>query len=181
MVNQNPVTSKGAPQMSPRGTERVRRRADQEAHAVQAVKEGAALTSPEGPAKQAQIKRNAEAQVARFGTTKQERTRTLQKQHAAQAETQLARLPTPPSGRPELPPAGQQVDLQTARRMAMAHDVEERDVTTEAAKAAGVAVREVLQGRAPKGPETRMRHVVEHNTRVERASAAAAAAVTAAK
>ena len=62
------VTSKGAPETSPRGTDRVRRRSDQQAHAEQAAREGASLTSPSTPEKAEAIERQKH-QIAKFGAS----------------------------------------------------------------------------------------------------------------
>lgn len=130
--------------VAPRGTERTRRRAQQAAAVDQALVE-AQVVPPQGDAQKVQIAENKARDIARFGgdgnTT---RRKVLQAEHAKQALVQEAQLPYSAGSRPALVP-GQQANLQTANRMAMAHDREERDVIYDAAKAAGVAVRDTLR------------------------------------
>lgn len=170
-----------APQTSPRGTERVRRRNTQAAHAEVAKQEGANLTSPGGPEKEAQIKKLAEAQIARFGPTSKTRREGQQAEHRKIAVRQESNLPSAEITTPQLV-AGEQVSLVTANRLARIHDREERDLTNDAARAAAVAVRDTLRGAVPQdGPEARFKHITQHNARADATAAAAAAAVQNAK
>lgn len=159
--------------LQPRGTDRVRRREAQAKHAEQAVVEAANLVPPKGDEKAAQIAANKAKEVARFGG--QSPAKAKQAEHRQQAQVQDAEF----SGVNVIAEAnlipGQQVDARTARLFAKAHDRQERDVVTQAAKAAGVAVFDTLKGQRPlRDRHTRQRHIAQHNNRVALAAAAKA-------
>lgn len=162
-----PVTSKGAPQTSPRGTDRVRRRAAQDQHALQAKAEGAALASPSGPEKDAKIAALKTADVARFGVTKATRRIAAQTEHAKQAEREIANIQVEPLAQaPALDyKPGEQVDLQTANRHARAHDRDERSEINDASIAAAKAVRDTLSGKLSPEQINRHRSIAAHNAR----------------
>lgn len=161
-----------APQTSPRGTDRVRRRKTQAENAEKAKVEIASLASPEGPDKQAAIAAKT-AKVARFGASPGGVRRARQIIHREQAEAEPAKLATTPVSAPRLVP-GEQVSLRTANLVAQASDVSEKDFETEAARAAGVAVRDTLRGKPLRDRHNRSRHIAQHNAKVAAREAAAA-------
>jgi hypothetical protein len=171
-MSNEPVTSKGAPQTSPRGVDRVRRRTAQAQHAEQAQQEAANLVSPSTPEKEAAIASAKNVDLARFGPSKRTRTKALQQEHKERAEVEATALAGVLADRPlaALVP-GQQVDNLTARRMARLNDRQERDTNREAAKAAGQAVFDTLKGRPTRDHHTRQRRIALHNARVARAAA----------
>lgn len=132
-------------QVAPRGTDRVRRRAAQAAHAEQATKEAATLQPLRGDEKKAAIEANKAKEIARFGTQPQAKVKQAENRAQAKKEDRLY------AGAPVLQAAklepGTQVDNLTARRMAKAADRADRDEITAAAKAAGSAVFQTLKGR----------------------------------
>jgi hypothetical protein len=155
---------------SPRGTDRTRRRRAQQQHAEQAQDEVAKLASPSSEEKTAAIEANKH-RTAAFGGDSGSIRKERQARHRAKADAEAAALP---EAAPRLPPTlkpGAQVDLITANRMAQAHDAEEDDYTTEAARAAGLAVRSSLRGTPLRGRHTRSRYIAEHNRRVAAAAA----------
>lgn len=160
------VTSKGAPETSPRGTDRVRRRGAQQAHAEQAAREGSSLTSPSTPEKAEAIER-AKHKVAKFGASPGGVRKAAQRLHRAKAEAEAATVAAPAPSRPTLIP-GQQVDLLAANRMARADDQSEKDYIREAANAAGLAVQSRLSGQPLRDRHNRSRHIAKHNAEVER-------------
>lgn len=160
-----------APQTSPRGADRVRRRKAQAEHAEQAAVEAANFASPEGPEKQAAIERN-KVKVARFGASPGGVRKARQALHKAQAEAEPATLVVAPVTAPVLVP-GQQVSLQTANRMAQISDLSERDFTIEAGRAVGIAVRDTLRGTILRDRHKRSRHIALHNAKVAAREAAA--------
>lgn len=132
--------------VAPRGTDRVRRRAAQAAHAEQAQEEAATLVPPRGEEKAKQIAANKAKVVARFGEQSPAKVKQAENKAQAQVEDRLyAGAPVLQASRLE---PGQQVDNLTARRMAKAADRSDRDEITAAAKAAGSAVFQTLKGRA---------------------------------
>ena len=138
---QNPVSP-----VAPRGTDRVRRRAAQAAHAEQAKVEAATLQPLKGDEKTAAIAANKAKELARFGGESQTTGKQAENKVQALKEDALyAGAPVLKASRLE---PGQQVDNLTARRMAKAADRAERDVHILAAKAAGSAVFRTLEGRA---------------------------------
>jgi len=160
-----------APQVSPRGTDRVRRRAAQEAHAAQAVNEAATLQPLRGEAKAAAIAANKAKEVARFGG--QSPTKARQAENRAAAVEQDRRFAgAEVLQRAKLEP-GAQVDHRTARLVAKAQDREERDTIGKAARAAGIAVQDVLRGNRPlRTKRSISRRVAAHNARQAAADAA---------
>jgi hypothetical protein len=166
------VTSKGAPETSPRGTDRVRRRAAQDAARTTALKEGASLTSPSTPEKAEAIERNKH-QVAKFGASPGGIRKARQTLHRRKAEAEIVALPDTPVARPALIP-GEQVSLQMANRLAKADDLSEKDYVREAANAAGVAVLQKLNGQPLRDRHSRSRHIAQHNAKVAAREAAAA-------
>lgn len=131
--------------VAPRGTDRVRRRAAQAAHAEQAQVEAATLVPPRGQAKLDAIAANKAQVVARFGEQSPAKVKQAENKAQAQKEDRLyAGAPVLQASRLE---PGQQVDNLTARRMAKAADRADRDEITAAAKAAGSAVFQTLKGR----------------------------------
>lgn len=165
------------PQTSPRGTDRIRRRAAQAEHKVQASLEAAALTAPEGPEKVAAIEKNK--QIARFGAAEAAAAGGIRKVRQARnrqrAEEESASLGAVELSAPRAPKLipGQQVDLRTANLQAQADDISERDYTTEAAREAGLAVRDTLRGKPLRDRHNRSRHIARHNAEVARRAATA--------
>lgn len=160
-------------QVAPRGTDRVRRRAAQEAAKVQEQQEAATLIPPRGAEKQQMIEANKAKDLARFGPTKASRTKTLQAENRAKALLQDRELAAPkPSPLARLEP-GQQVDARTARLLAKQSDRDERDNIEKAAKAAGVAVRNTLHGRPGHDRRSTARRVAQHNALNAKTTAAA--------
>jgi Xaa-Pro aminopeptidase len=154
------------PETSPRGTERVRRRAAQNLHAAQAKAEGANLTSRKSPEKTAAIAKAKEAQVARFGPTAATRRQAVQTENKVKADREAATLAAAPEvNRPKLVP-GEQPSLLTLRRMAKANDKEERDDIRRAATAAGIAVRDTLKGLPMRDRHSRFKRIAQHEARV---------------
>lgn len=141
-------------QVSPRSTDRTRRRAAQAKHAEQAQVEAATLTPPRGEEKAKQIAANRAAEIARFGASGTTRRQTLQAENREAAKAQDAQF----AGATVLQQAklvpGQQVDHRTARMFAKAQDRADRDENRKAARAAGTAVLEVLDGRGDRGSKT---------------------------
>lgn len=164
--------TENAPQMSPRGTDRVRRRAAQAENAEKAKAEIANLASPEGPEKKAAIAAN-KTKVAKFGASPGGVRKAKQAAHREQADAEPAKLRPPAPTLPPLTP-GQQVDLRTANRVAQLNDISERDYETEAARAAGLAVRDTLRGKPLRDRHSRSRHIAQHNAKVAAREAAAA-------
>lgn len=152
------------PAVAPRGTDRVRRRADQAAHAKQAVDEAAKLTPPRGEEKTRQIAENKAKELARFGESGTTRRKTLQAEHREQALAQDARPTQSPLQLAKLVP-GQQVDHRTARLLAKAADKEARDEISDAARAAGRAVHTTLSGKVAGNPRSVFRRVAAHNAK----------------
>jgi hypothetical protein len=110
-VGATTTTVERAPELTPRGTERVRRRAQQAEHRAQADVEAAALTSPSTPAKEAAIEANKQLTLARFGPTKKTRRETLQRENRDRVETeaeQIAEVSVVRRNEIALPAAGQQ-------------------------------------------------------------------------
>lgn len=167
-----------APELTPRGTDRVRRRAAQTAHKVAADAEAAVLTSPTTPEKLERIAAQKQEQVARFGgNTSRARRTTLQHENRRKVEAEAVQIASVQQAQaPELPAAGQPVDLLTARRVAKSQDRVERDDNKIAARAAGEAVYETLKGRPQRNRHTRQRRIAQHNARQARLNAASAAA-----
>ncbi len=154
-----------APQTSPRGTDRRRRRADQAKHAEQANAEIQTLTSPQSEEKAAAVARVAERDK-QVTTTPGGVRKVRQAVNRAKAEAEPVSLPSPQTKVPRLVP-GQQVDLRTANLKAQADDVSERDFAQRAAEEAGIAVRSTLRGTPLRDRHNRSRHIAEHNARVE--------------
>lgn len=150
-------------QVAPRGTDRVRRRAAQEAAKVTAQNEAATLIPPRGEEKKRLIAKNKADELARFGPSKSTRTKALQAENRDKALVQDRELAfVKPSPLARLEP-GQQVDARTARLLAKQGDREERDNIEKAAKAAGVAVRNTLHGRPAHDRRSTARRVAQHN------------------
>lgn len=155
------------------GADRTRRRAAQAANAEKAKVEGSQLSSPEGPEKQAAIAEKRAAAIAEIGgLSKGEIAKQRQAVNRKKADAELAALPQPAQERPQLVP-GEQVDLNTARRMAMLHDREERDEITAAATAAGRAVRDTLLGSDLPAVEKRRKALAKANAAAAAADIAA--------
>jgi hypothetical protein len=163
-----------APETSPRGTDRIRRRASQQAHAARAQTEVAELTSRDTPEKRAAIEAG-KVQVARFGVSPGGIRKVRQAANKAAAEVEQGLLPELRLTNPTLVP-GAQVSLLHANRRAKVDDVSEQDFVREAGKAAGLAVRETLRGRPLRDKHNRSRHIALHNAKVDAAQRAAAAA-----
>ncbi len=157
------------PQTSPRGTDRVRRRAAQQVNKDKAQAEIKELTSPDTPEKAAAIEAK-NAKIAKFGATPGGVRKAKQAEHRAAAEREIATLATLP-GKPPSLVEGAQVDLRTANRMAELNDASARDFANEAAREAGLAVRATLRGKPLRDRHNRSRHIAEHNRRVELAAA----------
>jgi hypothetical protein len=150
--------------VAPRSTERVRRRADQAAHAEQAVVEAATLTPPRGEAKKAVIAANKAAEIARFGPG-ENRAKVRQAENREAAAVQDATFAGVTAfQRANLVP-GQQVDHRTARLIAKAADREARDQITDAAKAAGKAVFQTLSDKVVSNKRSIFRKVAQHNAK----------------
>lgn len=153
--------TKDATNFVPRGTDRVRRRAQQAQAKKTEVLEAAYLVSPSGPAKTAAIAAGKVKQ-AEVGTTAKEVRERQQAVHEAQAIVEVARLG---DRTVETPLAaftpGQQVDHVTARRLMKKLNGSSRDENREAALEAGRAVRGVLDGKRPQGA-SRARRAAKH-------------------
>lgn len=162
--------SKSAPQTSPRGTDRVRRRSTQKTHAEQAINEAAKLVSPNTPEKAERIKQ-AKVEQAKVGEKPGGVRKVKQERNRERAATEITTIQTQPVTAPLLTP-GAQVDLQTANRMARANSLEEKDYIVSAAQAAGLAVRQRLSGQPLRGRHNRSRYIAQHNARVAAAEAA---------
>ncbi len=148
--------------VAPRGTDREVRRSAQQRHAAQAVKEAATLTPPKGEAKAAAIKANKAKELARFGSSSRTKVRQAENREAAAAQDRrLAGVEVLQQAK--LVP-GQQVDARTARLVAKAQDKEERDTIGRAARAAGIAVQDVLRGNRPlRNKRSISRRIAQHN------------------
>lgn len=152
----------------PRGTDRVRRRADQAAHAAQAVKEAATLQPPRGEEKARRIAANKQADNARFGGENRAKVRQAENRVAAAAQdAQFSGVTA--FQRANLVP-GQQVDHRTARLLAKAADREARDQITDAAKAAGKAVYQTLSDKVAGNKRSIFRRVADQAARVAAAT-----------
>lgn len=150
--------------VTPRDTDRVRRRADQAAHAAQAVQEAATLQPPRGEEKARQIAANKQADNARFGGENRAKVRQAENRVAAAAQdAQFAGVTA--FHQAKLVP-GQQVDHRTARLIAKAADREARDQITEAAKAAGKAVYQSLSDKAASNKNSVFRKVARQAAKV---------------
>lgn len=158
----NPAEArKDASNLITRGTDRVRRRAQQAQAKHIEVLEAADLVSPSGPEKTAAIAAAKVKQVD-LGVTSKEVREKQQAVHAAQAVAEIARLgertvQTPLAG--FIP--GQQVDHVTARRLMKQLNNNSRDENREAAQAAGRAVRDTLNAVRPQGAG-RARRAAKH-------------------
>lgn len=156
--------------LQPKGTDRVRRRAAQAAHAEQAVAEAATLVPPQGDEKAAIIAANKAKELARFGGQSQVKVKQAENRAAALVQdAEFSGVET--FAKAKLVP-GEQVDHRTARLFAKAHDRDERDINRLAAKAAGVAVFGALNGKATHDQHTRARRIAQHNASVTAASKA---------
>lgn len=155
-MSTDPVeAAKNNTQLVPRGTDRVRRRTQQAEAKVKEREEVANLTSPSGPEKDAAIAANKAKRKETFGTTNRDRRIVEQTLHKRQAEAEAARVSSAvPTILATLQP-GQQVDHVTARRFMKERNTESRDENRQAAQAAAVAVRDVLNGRPTSATRTR--------------------------
>jgi hypothetical protein len=151
--------------VAPRGTERVRRRADQAAHAEQAVVEAATLQPLRGEEKVAAIAANKAADVARFGGG-ENRAKVRQAENRVAAAAQDAEFAGVTAFQKANLVPGQQVDHRTARLIAKAADREARDRNTEAAKAAGKAVFQTLNDRVVGGRQSIHRKIAKQAAKV---------------
>ncbi len=152
---------KTASNLMTRGTDRVRRRAQQAAAKQGEIAEAAALVSPSGPEKDAAIKAAKVKQVEKGTTSKEVRER----KQAANKEAEVVEVALLGSLTHESPLAafkeGQQVDHVTARRLMKQMNSQSRDENRTAALEAGRAVRNVLDGRRPAGA-SRARRAAKH-------------------
>lgn len=160
---------KDATNLVTRGTDRVRRRAQQAQAKKTEVLEAADLVSPSGPEKAAAIKANKVKQVE-AGTTSKEIRERRQEQHKAAAVAEIARLGDRTVDTPLAAfTPGQQVDHVTARRLMKQLNGDSRDENREAALEAGRAVRSVLDGKRPAGA-SRARRAARHLAAAQKAS-----------
>lgn len=145
----------------PRGTDRVRRLAQQEQAKVLSEQEIAKLTSPSTPEKAAAI---AAAQP-KPAPAPQSIRKAAQARHAAEADAEAAIVASSPMSTGPLAGfrPGQQVDHITARNFQKRFGRPAREQAMTAAKAAGKAVLNVLQGREqPVGKPSRFRKRAKH-------------------
>lgn len=152
---------KTASNLMTRGTDRVRRRAQQAQAKTVEVNEAAGLVSPSGPAKVAAIAANKVTQT-KLGVTSKEIRERRQALHKVQEVAEVAQL----GDRTHVTPLaafteGQQVDHITARRLMKQLNSNSRDENREAAQEAGKAVRNVLDGKRPAGA-SRARRAAKH-------------------
>lgn len=152
---------------APRGTERVRRRAEQAAHAEQAVVEAATLIPPRGEEKAAAIAANKAAEIARFSSG-ENRAKVRQAENRAAAVAQDAELAKATVFQKANLIPGQQVDHRTARLLAKAADREARDQITDASKAAMKAVYQTLSDKAASNKRSVFRKVAHQASGVDR-------------
>lgn len=152
---------KTASNLMTRGTDRVRRRAQQAAAKTQEVAEAAALASPSTPEKAAAIKANKIKQT-KLGTTSKEIRENRQAVHAQQAVAEAVGLA---ERTVETPLAaftpGQQVDHVTARRLMKKLNGNSRDENRAIATEIGRTARDMLDGRRPAGA-SRARRAAKH-------------------
>lgn len=150
--------------------ERVRRRATQASNAKQADVEAATLVPPQGDEKKVAIAENKARDIAKFGGKgKSERAKIVQADNKAAADVQDMLSPAPAAPPTVALVPGTTPSLLDQRRFNKAHSNAERDEINDAARAAGRAVRDTLNGRSPRDRHTRQR-------RIEQANAAMAAA-----
>lgn len=153
--------TKDATNLVPRGTDRVRRRAQQAQAKKTEVLEAADLVSPSGPAKTAAIAAGKVKQ-AEVGTTAKEVRERKQAAHKEQSVVEVARLGERTVDTPLAAfTPGQQVDHATARRLMKKLNSNSRNENREAALEAGRAVRSVLDGKRPLGA-SRARRAAKH-------------------
>jgi len=153
-------------------TDRSRRRAKQAANAAQSVKEAA----KQGPTK-AEKKAAAELKAAQPKPATVDRAsvrKTAQAANAERAKTESVTLAATSSLPDVVLKPGEQPTLLQLRRMNRATTKAVRNDATEAAKAAGRAVRDVLVGRGKS-------RTLQRHERVAASQAAAATAANAAK
>lgn len=161
--------SKDATNLVTRGTDRVRRRAQQAQAKTIEVLEAADLVSPSGPEKTAAIAANQVKQVE-VGTTSKEIRERLQAAHKAAEIIEVAQLGERTVETPLTAfVPGQQVDHVTARRLMKQMNSQSRDENREAALEAGRAVRGVLDGKRPQGA-SRARRAAKHLAAAQKAT-----------
>lgn len=162
-----------AHQFLPKGTDRVRRRAQQAQAKVQDVAEAAGLVSPSTPEKDAVIAERAAKLAAEKAanalpgqSVKRARRVAAQEQHAKQAEQEAAQVTQRAASALDNFKPGEQIDHLSLRRYMRQNARSTRADNRGAAQAAAHAVFDTLNGRAPvKGSKFR---------KIARAAAAAA-------
>lgn len=161
---------KSTTHLIPRGTDRVRRRAQQAEAKVLSEKEVAELISPSGPEKDAAIGAAQKREKDKFGTDPNARTRrrVLQAEHKAQADAEAAtvvsREPDPPTLAGFRP--GQQVDHITARQIMRRHDRAARNVNMQVAQTVAKATLGVLNGRQDIPVRAKHRRAAKHEAAI---------------
>jgi len=166
----DPIEAKrAASNLMTRGTDRVRRRAQQAQAKKTEVLEAADLVSPSGPEKTAAIEANKVKQVEVGATSKEIRERR-QAVHEARAVAEIAALGERTVATPLAAYSpGQQVDHVTARRLMKQMNSQTRDENRQAAQEAGKAVRSVLDGKRPQGA-SRARRAAQHLAAAQKAT-----------
>lgn len=133
----------------PRGTDRVRRRAQQEQAKVLGEQELVKLTAPKSPERDAARAEAREKAVVRQERPPQTIRKAAQAANAAKAEAESAAVASVPENTGPLAGfrPGQQVDHITARNFMKRHGRVSKDRAMTAAKAAGSAVLNTLRGK----------------------------------
>lgn len=162
---------KSTTHLIPRGTDRVRRRAQQAEAKVLSEKEVAELISPSGPEKDAAIEAAQAREKAKFNDavpTARVRRKVLQAEHKAQADAEAAtviqRTPDPELLAGFRP--GQQVDHITARQIMRRHDRAARNVNMQVAQTVAKATLGVLNGRQDIPVRAKHRRAAKHEAAI---------------